>query len=82
MTNDKTPYPRYRNLSKPDGTKAKSWNGKLHCWDGPALITPEGKKEYYIYGLQYTQDAWKEAKSNRNGTPFYKDPSFKDVVRF
>jgi hypothetical protein len=82
MTNNRTPYPPYRNLIKEDGTKAKSWNGKLHSWDEAALVTPEGKKEYYLYGIQYTHEQWKETKSNRTGIPFYKDQSFKEVTRF
>jgi hypothetical protein len=64
----------YRRLIKPDGTKAITFNGKLHCWDGPALI-PEGdesKAEYYIYGIQYTKDQWKAALRDHNGLPWYK----------
>jgi hypothetical protein len=75
-------YPPYRQLVKEDGTKALSWNGKLHSWDSPALITPEGKKEYYLYGIQYTHEEWKERRSDRSGIPFYKDPTFRGQVRF
>ena len=48
-------YPKSRKLIKPeDGTIAYTWDGKLHNWDGPALL-PEGKTknaEYYLYGIQ------------------------------
>ena len=42
-----------KKLTKTDGTIAYIWDGKLHNWDGPALI-PEGnmrKREYYLYGI-------------------------------
>ena len=51
--NERTPFPQSRKLRKADGTIAYIWDGKLHRWDGPALI-PEGdmkRKEYYLYGL-------------------------------
>ena len=40
-----------KRLKKADGTIAVVWEGKLHNWDGPALI-PQGnnkKAEYHIY---------------------------------
>ena len=43
-----------------------------YIWEGPALITAEGKKEYHIHGIKYTLDGWKEARRNREGLPFYK----------
>lgn len=76
------PYFNYRRLTKEDGTRALSFNNKLHSWDEPALVLPDGKKEYYIYGIEYTKEEWKEAKSNWSGLPFYKDPQFRGVVRF
>ena len=33
-----------KKLKKPDGTIAIVWEGKLHNWDGPALI-PQGKRK-------------------------------------
>ena len=47
-----------KRLKKADGTIAVVWEGKLHNWDGPALI-PEGnerKAEYYIYGVKYSKE--------------------------
>ena len=66
-----------RKLSKPDGTIAYVWNGKLHNWDDAALIHPDGKKEYYLHGIQLTQDDWKEARRNREGLPWYKQAASK-----
>ena len=70
----KTKYEPSRKLTKADGTIAWVWEGKLHNWEGPALI-PEGdnrKREYHLHGIQYTEDGWKEARRNREGLPWYK----------
>ena len=66
-----------KKLTKADGTIAWVWEGKLHNWEGPALI-PEGdnrKREYHIHGIQYTEDGWKEARRNREGLPWFKNPA-------
>ena len=63
-----------KKLTKTDGTIAYIWDGKLHNWDGPALI-PEGnmrKREYYLYGIPKTEEQWKEARKDREGLPWYK----------
>ena len=68
-----------RKLTKADGTIAYIWEGKFHNWEGPALI-PEGnlrKREYYIHGIQFTEDAWKEVRRNRQGLPWFKQASVK-----
>ena len=68
-----------RKLTKADGTIAYIWEGKFHNWEGPALI-PEGdnrKREYYIHGIKYSEDAWKEARKNRQGLPWFKQASVK-----
>ena len=41
---DKTPFPQSRKLKKVDGTIAYVWDGKLHNWEGHALI-PEGNEK-------------------------------------
>ena len=72
-------FPKSRRLTKPDGTIAYTWDGKLHNWDGPALI-PEGnekKAEYYLYGYQKTEEDRKEMRRQREGIPFYKNQSMK-----
>jgi hypothetical protein len=68
-----------RKLTKADGTIAYIWENKFHNWEGPALI-PEGdnrKREYYIHGIKYSEDAWKEARKNRQGLPWFKQASVK-----
>jgi hypothetical protein len=68
-----------RKLTKADGTIAYIWENKFHNWEGPALI-PEGdnrKREYYIHGIKYSEEAWKEARKNRQGLPWFKQASVK-----
>jgi len=75
----KETFPKTKRLKAPDGTIAYYWDGKLHNWDGPALI-PEGNnrlREYYIYGFKHTEEEWREAKRSGKGLPWYKDPRFK-----
>ena len=57
-----------------DGSVVYYLNGKIHNWDGPALI-PQGNKrlaEYYLFGIKHTKDQWEEKKKDVNGQPFYK----------
>ena len=72
MANHK--YTPSRKLTKADGTIAYVFDNKLHNWEGPALI-PEGdnrKREYYLNGIQLTEDDWRDARKNREGLPWYK----------
>ena len=48
----KTPFPQSRKLKQADGTVAYVWDGKLHNWDGPALL-PEGKRKNAEYHSDY-----------------------------
>ena len=46
---------------------------KLHNWEGPALINEEQKKkEYYLNGIQYSFEKWKDIKQSGEGLPWYK----------
>jgi len=46
---------------------------KLHNWEGPALINETQKlKEYYLNGILYTIDEWKDIKKSGEGLPWYK----------
>lgn len=65
-----------KKLKKPDGTVVYALNGKLHNWDDPAVIHPDGKKEYWLFGFQYTKDEWLDRKRDSNGVPPAKDPKF------
>jgi hypothetical protein len=47
-------------------------DGKLHNWDGPAVIHPDGKEEYFINGFEHTKDSWKKARKSGDGLPWYK----------
>ena len=47
-------------------------DGKLHNWEGPAVIHPDGKEEYYLNGFFYTKDAFKQVKKDGVGLPWYK----------
>lgn len=71
------PVRRLKRVS--DGAKAISYDGKLHSWDEPALILPDGTKEYYLYGVKYTRDQWEEFRRDRVGVPPAKNPLFKDM---
>jgi hypothetical protein len=76
------PFPQSQKLKKLDGTIAYVWDGKLHNWEGPALI-PEGnerKAEYHLYGFKKTTEEWKEARKQREGLPYYKNQSMKNKL--
>jgi hypothetical protein len=63
-----------RKITTSDGTIMYMFDGKLHNWEGPALI-PEGnnrKREYYINGIKMSEIQWKEALKGRDGLPWYK----------
>jgi hypothetical protein len=51
----------------------------LHSTEGPALITPEGKKEYYFWGIYQGNniEILKDLKRNHTGLPPAKNPLFK-----
>jgi hypothetical protein len=65
-------YNPSKKVTTKDGTIMWVWEGKLHNIEEPAVIHPNGRKEYYIHGIKYTEKQWKEAKRNRTGLPFYK----------
>lgn len=63
-----------KKLKSADGTIAYYCLGKLHNWDGPALI-PQGNKraaEYYLFGIKHTKDQWESKKKDTNGVPWHK----------
>ena len=79
---ERKPFPQSKKLMKPDGTIAYTWDGKLHNWEGPALI-PEGnpkKAEYYLYGILKSKEEWKETRQQREGLPYYKNQSMKSEL--
>ncbi len=41
---------------------------------------PEGenrKREYYLNGIKKTEEEWKQARKEREGLPWYKNPGLK-----
>ena len=66
-----------RKITTSDGTIMYMFDGKLHNWEGPALI-PEGnnrKREYYLNGIKMTEPEYKDALRRREGLPWYKGSS-------
>jgi len=67
-------YQPSRKITTADKTVMYMFDGKLHNWEGPALI-PQGdnrKREYYLNGIKMSQEQWKEALKGREGLPWYK----------
>ena len=63
-----------RKIKTADKTIVYYLDGKIHNWDGPALI-PQGNKrlaEYYLFGIKHTKEQWEEKKKDVNGLPWYK----------
>jgi hypothetical protein len=68
-----------KKMKSTDGSIVYYLNGKIHNWDGPALI-PQGNKrlaEYYLFGIKHTKEQWEEKKKDVNGQPFYKSSAGK-----
>jgi len=61
-----------KRYKSPDGTIRYVSDNKLHNPEGPALIHPDGKEEYYLFGISYTKDDFKKVKKDGVGLPFYK----------
>ena len=69
-----------KKLRKPDGTVVYYLNNKLHNHEGPAIIHPNGKKEYYLFGIEYTADKFNAIVQDREGLPWYKNPSMQSKL--
>ena len=76
----KTELKQTKKLRKPDGTVVYYLDNKVHNPDGPAIIHPNGKKEYYVYGIPYTAENFKAMSSDREGLPWYKNPSMQSKL--
>lgn len=61
-----------KRYKSPDGTIRYVKDSKLHNAEGPALIHPDGKEEYYLNGIFLTKDDFKKRKKEGTGLPFYK----------
>ena len=63
-----------RRIKTADGTIVYYCDGKIHNWEGPALL-PKGstrQAEYYLFGIKHTKEQWELKKRDVNGQPFYK----------
>lgn len=61
-----------KRYKSPDGTIRYVNEGKLHNNDGPAVIHPDGKEEYHLFGIQYSKEDYKKVKKDMIGLPWYK----------
>ena len=57
---------------------------KFHRWDGPA-IEPKSKdsehsKGWYLHGIPYSEDDYNQLMQQREGLPWYKNPSMKNLL--
>tara|TARA_R100001591_G_C4245948_1_gene155852 strand:- start:94 stop:378 length:285 start_codon:yes stop_codon:yes gene_type:complete len=51
---------------------------KIHNFEGPAIINKKQRvKEYYLNGIKYDEQVWKEIRKGREGLPWYKNPAMK-----
>ena len=79
-------WPEPRRIKTPDGTILHTWDGKLHNWDGPALL-PQGVKrlrEYYLYGIFHTEENGKGKKKKNEIEQDYlgtKIPAMRESAR-
>ena len=71
------PTLQVKSFKSPDGTIRYMKDGKLHNWEGPAVVHPDGKEEYFINGFEHTKDGWKKAKKAGDGLPWYKSGAAK-----
>ena len=58
---------------------------KIHNWDKAAVREKVGnrvKKQYFLYGIEYSEDEFRELVKDRTGLPWYKNPSIQLNARF
>ena len=72
----------YHHFFRESGSEA--W--KYHNWDGPAIAPIAGeetelKKTYFLYGIEMSKDKWNETLQDREGLPWYKNPSMRGTSR-
>jgi hypothetical protein len=57
---------------------------KMHRWDGPAIQPmnrdSEFTKSYYLHGIPYSEENYNELMQQREGLPWYKNPSMKNLL--
>ena len=85
--NPKTKVRRVYKIEE-DGSKTRArvidlgHKAVFHNEEGPALINKEQKiKEYYLHGIKFNVEDWKEQRRERAGLPWYKNPSLRGTSR-
>lgn len=68
---------KVKQIKSPDGTVRHIKDNKLHNAEGPAVVYPDGREEYYLNGILYTKDQFKKLKKAESGLPWYKNGSTK-----
>ena len=57
---------------------------KFHKWDGPAIQPlsrdSELSKGWYLNGIPYSEESYSELMQQREGLPWYKNPSMKNAL--
>lgn len=46
-------------------------NGRKHCAEGPAVLTPSGKKEYHLHGVRVTRASFERVKFEPETGAYY-----------
>ncbi len=67
---------------KTEGTTRYVWEGKLHNWNGPAVVYEDGRKEYYIHGMPLSEKEFGKRLKAQEGLPWFKSAGMKGKVRF
>tara|TARA_R110000822_G_scaffold149056_8_gene288154 strand:+ start:744 stop:1016 length:273 start_codon:yes stop_codon:yes gene_type:complete len=60
-------------------------NFKIHNWEKPAIrdySSGRVKRQYFLYGIEYSEEAFKESVKERSGLPWFKNPSMQLNARF
>ena len=57
---------------------------KFHRWDGPAIEPYESgsefSKSYFLNGIPYDEETYNQIMHEREGLPWYKNPSMKNLL--
>ena len=58
---------------------------KHHRWDGPAIEPTtkdsEFNKSYFLHGIEYDYEEYSELMKEREGLPWYKNPTMRGTSR-
>jgi len=58
---------------------------KIHNWERAAVRDHSGgrvKRQYFLYGIEYSEEEFKDSVKERSGLPWYKNPSIQLNARF